>query len=92
MAHQTAVLFCITIPEYIAAAEPKIPDFFIKLNCPAIVIDQQYFPIAELRATVLRRVVEEHDTVARLPVQLLVLAAAIIDARMPDFYATPSAN
>ena len=92
MAHQTAVLLCITIPEYVAAAEPKIPNFFIKLNCRAIVIDQQYFPIAELRATVLSRIVEKHDAVARLPVQLFVLAAAASNTRMPHFIATPTAN
>ena len=92
MAHQTAVLLCISIPEDVAAAEPKIPNPFIKLNGPAIVVDQQYFPIAELWATVLSRIVEEHDAIARLPVQLFVLAAAVSDARMPHFIATPPAN
>jgi len=92
MTHQTAVLLRIKIPECVATTEPNIPNLFSELHCPTIVIDQQDFPRAELRATVLSLAVEEHDTVARLPVQLLVLAAAIIDARMPDFYATPSAN
>ena len=92
MTHQAAVLLRIKIPEYVAATEPKIPNFFSKLNCPAIVIDEQDFPKTELRATVLSRAVEEHDTVARLPVQLSVLAAAISNTRMPNFIATPSAN
>jgi hypothetical protein len=92
MTHQTAVLLRIKIPEYVAAAEPKIPNFFSELHCSAIVIDQQDFPRAEHRATVLRRAIEEHRTVPRLPVQLFVLAVAISNARMPHFIATPTAN
>jgi hypothetical protein len=66
--HQTAVLFRFGVPEYVAAAELEIPHFLRELDLHAIVIDQQGFARAELRPAVLRRAIEEHHTVASLPV------------------------